>query len=233
MRYRAVAPWALMLVLALGGLSAAACGRGKSGSGVDAADLLRRAADRTEQAQRFHFLIEHQNGASVIVNNVQMERAEGDIEGATRMRADIKGKAGPINVQIGIVIIDGNGWMTNPLIGRWERQTLSIDAFFDPQRGVPALLRQVTAAQTPHREQLNGTDVYRVETRVDSGALTLLSPGATAGRSLPAVAWIGVDDPRVYRLEVTGAVAPGEHADLVRRLTLSRFDEPVDIQPPR
>lgn len=225
LRLAALATWA--------GLAALACGRGGSVSGVDATDLLRRAADRTEQAQRFHFLIEHENGATVIVNNVQMERAEGDIDGAARMRADIKGKAGPINVQIGIVIIDGDGWLTNPLTGRWEHQPLSIEAFFDPQRGVPALLRQVTAAQSPRREQLNGAAVYRVAAHVDSGALTLLSPGATPGRSLPAVAWIGIDDPRVYRLEVTGAVASGERSDLLRRITLSRFDEPVAIQPPR
>ena len=96
--------------------------------------------------------------------------------------------------------------------------------------GIFALARDGTVR--PFLEQVDGVDSYRVEATLDSGDLTLLPGNPAPGRDVPTVAWIGVDDQLVRRVELIGPVASGESDDLVRRLILSRFDEDISIVPP-
>lgn len=216
-------------------LVAAACGGGSDidVSSVDAVALLQRAADRTAQVERFHFVLDHEHGNTEIVRGLRMERAEGDVDGADRLQIEVTGRAGPLNIEVSIVILGAEAWITNPLTGRWEREQISVAEVFDPTGGVIPLLRSATDPVVARAERVDGVETYRVDATVDSGALTLFSPDATPGRALRASAWIGVDDPLVRRIEVTGALARGERDDLVRRLAFSRFDQDVEIVAPR
>jgi hypothetical protein len=201
---------------------------------VDPAVLLADAAARMTELQSFHFLLEHENGATEIVFGFEMERAEGDVAGTDSIQAEIRGSRPPLptDLEAAIVILPSGAWFRDPLIRRWNEVDISIDAVFDPASGVPALIESATAPAIDGREEIDGVETYRIEATVDSGDLTIFSKDAEPGRALRARAWIGVDDPLVYRLEVTGPVAPGDDDDIVRRLTLSRFDEPVVIEEP-
>ena len=226
----------LVLLFALAVLLvAAACGDDDGEPGAAAPDpqqLLLDAAERMEQARSFHFVLEHENGGIEIVRGIEMTRAEGDVDGATRLRADIEGSFGPLSFEVGIIILPGESWIQNPITQRWEREEISIDALFDPSDGIVALMRSARSPEILRRERIGGVDTYRVTATVESGELTVF-PGAEPGRDVPATAWIGVDEPFVYLLEIRGPIAGGEADDIVRRLELSRFDEPVDIAPPR
>ncbi|MBM3141217.1 MAG: LppX_LprAFG lipoprotein [Chloroflexi bacterium] len=226
-----------LFVLAVG-LAALAVGcRGGGGGGdvkdVDAAELLRRAAERMDGVRSMRFLLEHQNGKAEILNGLLMERAEGAVAGADRLTVEVLAQAGPLNAKIGIVILPDQSWITNPLTGRWERQQVTIASLFDPASGVTALMRSVTSPRVTGREQAGVVDAYVVEAKVDSGELALFASGAPSGRELTAKAWIGVADPLVHRIEVTGAITTAEPANLVRRLTLRDFGAEIAIEPPR
>ncbi len=233
---RPVGRAAAVVALVLAALAPlAGCGGGGDDDldleGIDAATLLRAAADRTDQARSFHFLLEHEGGTTQIVRGLNMERAEGEVAGADRLRVEVKANAGPLNLNVEIVVIGEEAWITNPLTGRWEREDISIEEVFDPANGVTAIMRAASEAQLTGTEKVGGIRSYRVEATVDSGDVTLFGeprPGAT----LLAVAWIGVDDPLVQRIEIVGGLASREPDDLVRRLTLSRFDAEIEIAPP-
>jgi len=229
---------ALLGGLALLALVVAACGSGDDGpdedlDAIDAAALLERAAERMERVESFRFRLTHQNGATAITRGLEMESAEGEVAGADRLRAAIRASVGPLAVDVEIRILGDEGWITNPLTGRWEREDLSLDSFFDPAGGVTALVRAAGEPQVVRRARIEGVDVYRVEASVASGDLELLAPGATTGRTLDAEAWVGVDDPIVYRVEVRGAASRNEADNLVRRLDLSDIDAPLAIEAPR
>jgi hypothetical protein len=48
---------------------------------------------------------------------------------------------------------------------------------------------------------------------------------------MPFAAWIDTER-LVRRVELTGAILEGEADDIIRRVDLSAFNEPVDIQAP-
>lgn len=200
---------------------------------VDPAAVLSAAADRMVQSQRFHFLLEHENGGTPIVLGLEMTRAEGDVDGTERLSVDVEAEFGPLGVDVSVIILEDESWITNPLTGRWQREDISVSSVFDAAEGVTALLRSASQPVLAGEERISGVPVYRIDALVESGDLTIFSEDAEAGRSLPASAWIGVEDPLVYRLEVTGPVVPGDDEDIVRRIELSRFDEDVEIEPPR
>lgn len=224
----------LLVVVVAGGLFASACrGGGEDDAKADPADVLRRGAERMDGVKSFHFDLTHENGTSQIVRNLQMVSATGNVAPPDRLRLDAKAKAGPLNIAVSIIAIPGRSFITNPLTGRWEEEQLSVAQFFDPATGVTALMRAATEPRVTATEKIEGKDAHRIEAFVDSGKLSLFAANAAPGRQMKARAWVGVDDPVLLRVEIEGAVAEGEPANLVRRLTLSKFDEPVQIVAPQ
>ena len=201
-------------------------------SDVDVEVLLAEAADRMDAVNSFRFELEHENGTATIVRGLQMVRAEGDVDGSDRMRLLVEAKVGPLNANLEIIVLPGEGWITNPLTGRWEREDIDVTAFFDPASGVTGLMRSLEGAEVTGAETIDGAETYRVEADVASELMTLFGD-ARSGETIHLTAWIGIEDPLVYRVEAVGGIVSGEPDDLVRRLTLTDFDESFDIQAPR
>ena len=216
-------------------LALAACGGGGPDvdtSNVDVDALLIAAADRMDEVNSFSFELEHENGTATIVRGLEMERAEGDVAGADRMRLLVAAKVGPLNAEIEMIVLPDESWITNPLTGRWEREDIDVASFFDPGEGVTALMRAIEGGEVTGAETINGFDAYRVEADAPSESLTLFGD-ARAGKTIRLKAWIGVDDPVLHRLEAVGGIVAGEPDDLVRRLTFIDFGETFEIEAPR
>ena len=198
----------------------------------DPTALLREAADRMATVERFHFLLEHVDGTSEIVRGIEMVRAEGDVGGTERLQAEIEGRFGTLTFETAIVVLPDQGWIQNPLTRRWERENITVSALFDPQQGAVALMRSATATGLGGREHIGDIECWIVEGATDSGDLVFFR-NAEAGYPVGARVWIGVDDPLVHRIELSGPISAGELDTIVRRLELSRFGQDVDIVPPR
>lgn len=198
-----------------------------------ASTVLDQSATRMEQLRSMHFLLEHDKGSTEIVRGIAMTRAEGDVVTPDKMQATVKGGLGPVNFELGIVILGKDAWIQNPLNRRWESESITIDQVFDPRQGVIALVRSTRDATVTGTEEVGGVNCYRLEATLDSGDLELLPGDPAPGKSVPTRAWIGVDDHLVRKVELRGAVSEDESPNLVRTLTLSRFDEDISIVPPR
>ena len=227
---------AIILAVAAAALSLAACGSDGGSDAdledVDVVELLEQAASRMEGVESFHIELEHQNGTATIVRGLSMVRAEGDVQALDQMHLAVEVSVGPLNADIEIIVLPTESWITNPLTGRWEREDIDVSEFFDPQEGITAVMRLVQNPELAGAEQIEGVDTYRVEADVASESLTLFG-NPRAGETLRVRAWIGVDDPLVYRIEAVGGIVEGEPDNLVRELTLSEFGADFDIQAPR
>jgi hypothetical protein len=222
------------VALAVSLLLIPSCGEGGDEPGeLTPEQVLEAAADRLDETTSFAFLLEHENGFTPIVGGLLMERAEGQVAGPDRMQAEVRARVGPINVNVRLVIVPEGSWMTNPLTQQWEPQTIEIAQFFDPATGVTAIMRGLTGAQITGTESVGGVVTHRIEANVDSGALDALLPGVIAGSDLGVRTWVGVEDSLVRRIEIQGAIEPGDNPALVRRLTLSEFGGTFSITPPQ
>lgn len=235
MRLRTAAAWLVSLLACVGAI-AAACGGDENGEEAefDPQQVVRDAADRLEAVQSFHFLLTHENGATAIVQNLAMTRAEGDLARPARLQADLEAQAAGQKLELSVIGIDERTWITNPfnrtqwqlLPGTDVRDVLNLGA-------VPDVMRQVQDVEAAGTEQVNGTECYRLRATVDSGSLTAVVPrAAEPGQTVNVELWVGREDALVRRLVVRGPLNPDEQESIARRLDLSNFDAPVTIQAP-
>lgn len=218
----------LLVVAACGGEE----GDGPDVAGVDAGAVLQEAADRLEAAESFHVKVGHRNGSTQIISGLAMTAAEGDYAGPERVRLDIDARAFGSNISSGIVILPDAQYFKNPINGRWIRQDIAIDQIFDPFSGITALMRGVTDARVAGTGEIRGVQAYVIEAQIDSGDLGAFVSNARAGETVQARVWVGIEDSRPYRAELTGPVAPEDADDIVRQVDLSDFDVPVEITVP-
>lgn len=201
--------------------------------------LSRQAADAIEALKSFHFLLEHENGGTPIVLNLSMTRAEGDISKPDRLRADVEARAtqlGNANVKVKVVNVGDKAVITNPFTPtQWlplpgENRLADI---FDPGAGTTAALRAVKNPKITGEETINGVKVWRVEGDVDATALSAVaSTIAEPGYTVKGTAWVGQDKPLVHRIRLDGPLGSKDPKDIVRKIDLSKFDEPLTIELP-
>ncbi|MFN8556551.1 MAG: LppX_LprAFG lipoprotein [Dehalococcoidia bacterium] len=202
----------------------------------DPATLLRQAADRMEQVQSFHYVLDHERGVSPIVLGLTMSRAEGDAVRPDKLRADVDAAAfGGVNLKLKLVSIGAKTSITNPFDpSKWQELPTGtkLSDVFDPANGTTAALRNVKNPVLAGEETINGVKVWRVEGTVDAAALGALATVAETGYTAKTTAWIGQNTPNLHRVRLEGQLGTRDTADVVRRLELSRFDESITITAP-
>jgi len=228
----------LLSALAALGLQAVACGDGKKdetgGPLPPAADVLAKAVERAATMKTFHFRLEHENGASPIPLGLGLTTAEGDVIVPDRMRAKVEAKAGTQPVRVEVIGIGDEAWMTNPFNRQWQPLPSgnTIKDVFDPTQGIKAVANALENAEVTAEEEVGGVATYRVEGTVGSAILEAAAPIAEPGLTVKVKVWIGKDDSLIRRIRLEGPIAPDEPPNIVRKLDVSKFDEPVSIEPP-
>ncbi len=220
----------LLIPLLLAALLAACSSDDAPTEEVDPAALLDSAATRLETVESFHFEIEFEGGSPQIVRGLAMESASGVVAVPDEIDVEVRARFASINAEIGIIVADGQGYLTNPLTGRWEQEDISVADVFDLQTGVTSIMRSAQDPEVTGSESIDGVSTRRVEATLPSSELSLI-PGVRQNQTLDATAWIGVDDPLVHRVRIVGAMFDENEATVT--LDLSDFDQPVEIEPPQ
>jgi hypothetical protein len=105
-------------------------------------------------------------------------------------------------------------------------------AFFDPKRGILAVIQGASDLKRAGSEDIGGVSCYRVTGKVQAAELKPLLSTARGTQTLDMELWIGKDDMLLRRLQLSGPISPDESADAVRTVDLSQFDEALKIAPP-
>ena len=196
----------------------------------EAVALLKVAADKMAAVKTFHFILDHENGGTPIINSLSMRRAEGDMDVPDKMRADVSAVApsfGNLRVDVQVVAVGDTAKITNPFNrARWEPLPgkTPLSAIFDPAAGAVALLRSVTDAHITGTEKINGIDTWKVEGPLKATDLVAFMPTAEAGYTLKGTAWIGQTDKQLYRVRLEGAAGADDAPNVVRKLDFSKYD---------
>jgi len=214
-----------------------ACGGddGPEGDVPDGAELLERAAKTSAALRSFHFKLSHENGSTPlpIGLNLDLESAEGDVALPDRVAADLRADAGRIDVSVKAVAIGPDTWLTNPFTRQWQKLDADLRDFADLPRLLPVILPAVKDPRVTGVREVDGAQTYHVTGRLASADIQTVLPFALPNREVKIDAWVGRDDALPRRIRLLGPLIAGEAQDVVRQLDLSRFDEQVDIRPPR
>jgi hypothetical protein len=201
---------------------------------VDPATLLQRSAAAVQEAGTFHFRLTHENGSTPLPLGLQLISAEGDFQIPGKLAADVRARAaGSINVSVKVVAIDNQTWITNPFTRDWQRLPgASLRDLADPGTLVTALLPKVENPTVSEGGEVDGVQTLKIEGTIDSGELRDALGFARAGHSVGVEAWIGAEDSLPRRIRLKGRLVSDENENVLRQLDLSRFGEPVQINPP-
>lgn len=223
----------------------------------DASALLIEAAAAMAQLESFHFALSTPQGTTQILEAFELIRLEGDVLRPDRYRATIDATAAGFDLALEVIGVGDRLWVTDPTAGGAFREFPlesgdgtggpTLDQIVNPDRLWLAVLASVTDPVVVGENTIDGEPVTRVDGIVDLGRVLDLEPTAEAALDeappaatdligpmldpLPVSAWLAASG-HLRRLEVEGPLLAGEAANVVRRLDLTRFDEPVTIEPP-
>jgi len=233
--------WFGLLAMLLAGLAlAAACGGGGEKAAPTPATLppadevLPKVVERVGAVKSFHFRLEHENGLSPMPLDLKLKTAEGDVQVPDRMKAKLEADVAGALLRVEVIGIGEEGWMTNPFSHQWQPlpKGTTISAIFDPAAGIKAVAGSLQDVSVAGVEKVGGDNTYLLEGQVDSGVLEAAAPIAEPGLTVNVKVWVDVEDYTIRQVRLEGPFAPGEPENIVRILSLSKFDEPVSIEPP-
>lgn len=245
---------AAMRLLAGGTLLATAAASGirrAAAKGEDATQLLSAAAAAMTALKSFQFELTTVQGKSTILRNLELVGVEGAVQRPDSFEATITAKVAIVNVDVDVVGIGGRLWVTDPLAkdaayievtgaAGDELQAQTLSALINPDRLLLAAVGLVESPVVDGTETIDGDKTTRVVGTVDLNRIQPLQLATPVAGSefdklilgeMPITIWVDADD-RVRSLEVEGPLTTDESPDVVRRLDLFDFDQPVEIAEP-
>lgn len=229
---RPTLPISALILLALT-LVLAACGGGNTTSTPDARQVLKNAQAAFQKVTAYHFNLDAANagaGSFLVVRS-----ADGD----TLVPDKLKGNANAVVlgnvVKVQFISIGARQYVTDPITGRWRPASGLLDprTLSNPQTGVVALLGQIENPTTPKDSNVDGTDCWSIDGKLDAKYLQgITGGGAPAGTKVNVTTCIGKSDNLPYLIRINGIAIQGDTDKTVRTFKLSKFNEALTIAAP-
>lgn len=214
----------------------------------DATALLGRAAETMADLNAFHFELSTPRGQTLFMENLELAGLEGDVQRPDSFRANVTARAAIVELSVRVVGIGTRLWVTNPMSQDEAFQEIdlgqsateggmdgsSLVDLLNPDRVLLQAVERIENPTVAGEDEIDDVAVTRVDGTVDLAQIQSDGtpvPGLLTDDPLPVSIWID-EAGRVIRLELDGPLTAAEPTDVLRRLDLSAFDEPVDIQPP-
>ena len=203
---------------------------------LDPRGSLRQAAARLLGLNSVAFTLEHQKGTTTILPGLEMSKAEGVVDIPNDFSLTVEAELTLIQsyVEISMVVIEQQAYMTDPLSGEWREVSLQLVPVNFTNLG-ETLADIVEAVDTPvliGTERLNGRDTHRIRGKILSQDLSGLVPNAGTDFEVVLDVWLEQSNGMLLQALISGKVVPTDIPDALRLLTLDDFDVPVDIKRP-
>lgn len=196
--------------------------------------LLGQAAERLVALRTVAFDLQHQEGSTQLFPGVEMTRAFGETEIGTGFRFTVEARLGSSYFETHAVVLDGRTYMTNFLTGNWEEVapgSLPFN-FTDVGRSLALVLEDVRDPELVGEEPIDGRDAYRIRGNSWSQDLRVLVPNAGEGHDVALELWVDLDTGALVYATLTGPLVDTDVPEVVRTLSLTALDQPVEIAIP-
>ena len=179
----------------------------------------------------FRFHIEHDgNGGTPLAQGMTLTEASGVVENPDSLAVDFGGTSGSFAVKGSLVAVGDAVYMTNPLSGEWQAVSSALNPleFFDPPDGIADILAQVRDAALISHD----ASEYRIGGALPSTALAPLFGETDPQSSVDVTLAIDKTSLHLTRARLEGRITPIEADGVARLITLSEFNESMDIAVP-
>jgi len=199
-----------------------------------AGEVLARSSKAMADVTSFKFTLESQGGNTPIPAGLEMSGADGVMAQPDRLDVKVKARFAGFVVEVRVISVGEQTFMTNPLTGAWQRfdSALSPVAFFDPAKGVGLVLDSFTAPELLQDAPIDGAASYHARGRLPGSAVRFIAGSSIEGSVLDAEVWIGKQDLLLRRIRLEGRLTPTEVPGIVRVLSFADFNKPQNIQAP-
>ena len=236
----ALAPilWILAWAVACG--SADTAPSGGPGSWPSPERLLQESAGRMRALTTAHFTLEHEGdpSAQLFFGSV-LELMEGRVEMPDKFSLRVEGVTAPplprTFIEISMVSDRGLVFMTNPINrDMWFQVTQGSLPFnfTDLGNSLAELSLAVVEPQLAGTGKADGVPSWRIAGSVSSEGLSSIVSMLESGLRVGLELWIGQEGLLLRKVRIVGPLYPRDQPDVVRVLTIDRFDEPVEISLP-
>ena len=195
--------------------------------------LLQESGRVMEDLRSFRFLLEHPSGGTplALLPGLAMQDAEGSVINPDKLIAHFGGALGSLYIKASLITLGEESYMTNPITGQWEKVPPEISplGFFNPRKGIASMMTRIEQASLLP----DSGDVSRIIGRIPAEALAPLLGTTVKGTTVSVELTIDTDDLYLLKARFEGRVTPAEPDGTVRVITLSGFNEPITIEPPR
>lgn len=206
----------------------------------EAVVILKTAGEALQALDTFNFSLTTIAGSSSVFPGMSLESVVGAVRRPMDLTATITASALMQTVEISAVAVDGNFYIQNPLSGgAWENigSAGEIGGMINPDWIIVAAVNLIKDAKI--------TDQNDEETLIEGYldfAETLEEAGATTGdlgeleqfladSPIDVAIWINPEN-LIERVELYGPIFASESPDVEKRIELTKFNEPVEIEVP-
>ena len=220
----------MLAAVALAACSAPAAGKKE----LTAQEIVDNSSEKIQALKSVHFRLEVADGKMSLGLGITVDNVEGDAALPGRMRIKSKASFGGVVFDVDFISVDGKQYFRNPLTGRWETLPIAVAAtnLFDRDKGAVSVMKGAINLTKLANETMDGVESYHLRGTVEASALASIVGAVPSESQVQVDTWIGTSDFLVRQIRIEGALLQGDAAQAVRTLKLSRFDEPVTIEPP-
>jgi lipoprotein LprG len=196
-----------------------------------ATQVLADSAAKVREVKTVRFAIE----TSGTVSGIPLRKAGGQLTREGDAQGTVQLDQGGTASELQFVIVGDTAYIKGAT-GGWQSVPASMAstvydpaAILDPARGLAKLMETTRDARTEAREEVAGTEAYRIAAAFDPQVVGALVPGAGAG--VTGQLWIGVANKLPLRVRFSLPGAGGGDAATVT-VTFTEYDRPVSISAP-
>ncbi len=214
-------------------LLVALAGCGGAAKGPPPASIVAASTKATSAERSFHFVFDEQHGPPS-KKGLHLIYADGDVVLPGKVKADVSGTLLGLPLRSELIVVGGRYYIRNPFTQSWQTVSVATNpvAFFNPAKGVLAVIAGATQVKSAGSEKINGQDAWRVTGKVPVSAISPILGNAPSSRLVDVELWIDKQTSRLLRVRVSGPVESGDPGNAVRTVDLSNYGNAVAIKPP-
>jgi len=192
--------------------------------------VLERSGAVMEALESFHFRLIHESGGTPLGGGLVIREVQGDVARPDKISLEVSGLAGSFAMRLSLITIGDNGFISNPITGEWELVPAEVSplGFFEPTRGVSEIMRRIESPRLISTDD----DSYVISGTIASEGLASLFGAVEEGNSIDIDVVIDATSLFLLEARLEGRITASEEDGVIRVITLSRFNEPVEIESP-